>query len=184
MSNDHKYYPALSDRITFDDLPDFLNFIKELIQPVLNKVYYKNYYASKNATGSRAFYSMDIVPRTRISQELFGTGLSLVLNPDYKDNTISSFPITIFWQWEVLRYIKGFKSGNFSYTPEAFFNLAIDILGISKEEILEAAVRTFVISDELSPFEQLLSDINTLYGTAIDIDEFVERFTDAVATLG
>ena len=31
MPNDHKYYPALSQLISVDDLPDFLNFIKEQI---------------------------------------------------------------------------------------------------------------------------------------------------------
>ena len=32
MSSDYKYYPALSDRISVDDLPEFLNFAKEQIQ--------------------------------------------------------------------------------------------------------------------------------------------------------
>jgi hypothetical protein len=100
MSNDYKYYPALSNLISVDDLPDFLSFIKENIQSVFDNIYYKNYSASKNVTDSSAFYSLDIVPRTRIEQELFGTGMSLVLNPGYKDSTISSFPITLFWQWE------------------------------------------------------------------------------------
>jgi len=31
MPTDYKYYPALSDRISVDDLPNFLSFIKESI---------------------------------------------------------------------------------------------------------------------------------------------------------
>jgi len=89
MPTDYKYYPALSDRITVDDLPDFLSFIKDSITNAFDNIYYKNYCVSKNATGSRAFYSLDIVPRKRLSQEIFGTGMSLVLNPDYVDSSIT-----------------------------------------------------------------------------------------------
>ena len=94
--NTYKYYPALSQLISVDDLPDFLSFIKDGVQNILEDIYYKNHCEYRNTTGSSAFHSLDIVPRKRISQELFGSGFSLVLNPDYDDNTISSFPITLF----------------------------------------------------------------------------------------
>jgi hypothetical protein len=55
----YKYYPALSELISVEELSDFLNFIGEQIQSVFNKIYYKNYCASKNATGSSTFYSLD-----------------------------------------------------------------------------------------------------------------------------
>ena len=115
--------PALSQLIGVDDLPDFLSFIKENIQSVFNNIYYKNYCTTENITGSSAFYRLDIVPRTRLSQELFGSGLSLILNPDYEDSTVSSFPITLFWQWEILRYIRNFNLNTFSYIlPKHFLN--------------------------------------------------------------
>jgi hypothetical protein len=170
----YNYYPALSQLISVDDLPDFLGFIKENIQSVFNNIYYKNYCASHNTTGSSAFYRLDIVPRTRLSaNNIFDSGFTLVLNPDYDDSTVSSFPVTVFWQWEILRYIRNFNLNTFSYTPEAFFDLAIDILGIGKEEILSVATNTFVVSDEpsVSQFEQLVLDINDLYNSNIEIDD-------------
>ena len=103
---------------------------------------------------------------------IFGSGFSLILNPDYDDNAVSSFPITLFWQWEILRHIRNFNSNKFSFTPEAFFNLAIDILDISKVQILAIAVNTFVtLTTESSRFEQLVADINMLYGSNIDIND-------------
>ena len=156
----YNYYPALSNLISVEDLPEFLNFLKEQLQGVLDKIYYKNYYSSKNTIGSSAFYRLDIVPRTRLALDIFSSGFSLVLNPDHEDSTISSFPITLFWQWEIMRIVRNFNPSTFSYTPQAFFELAIDILGISKEQILESAVNTFVTPDNgLSSFEQLISDV-------------------------
>ncbi len=184
----YKYYPALSDRITVDELPDFLSFIKENIQSVFNNIYYKNYCALKNTTGSSAFYSLELIPRVRIQQELFGAGVNLVLNPDYEDSTVSSFPITIFWQWKILRYVRNFKQSSFAGTPESLFNLAIDILGFSKEQVLAIAIDTLVTPEQgLSPFEQLVSDINDLYNSGIDIDESdedaYEQLVEAVEAL-
>ncbi len=167
----YKYYPTLSSLITVDELPDFLSFIKEHVQSVFDNIYYKDYYSSENATGSSAFYRLDIVPRTRLEQEVLGTGMILILNPDYEDSIISSFPITVFWQWKILQYVRNFNISTFSETSEAFFDLAINILGISQEQILIIAVNSFLTPGMvMSPFKQLVSDINTLYNCNIEID--------------
>ena len=186
MPNDYTYYPALSDRITVDDLPDFLSFIKESITDAFDNIYYKNYCASKDATGSSAFYSLDIVPCVPLSQEILGTGISFVLNPDYDDYNITSFPTTIFWQWKILQYVRNFKPSSFSDAPDAFFELAINVLGISKKRMLEIAASTFAYPETPaeSPFEQLVLDINDLYNSTINIDRNDEdRYEQLVAEL-
>jgi hypothetical protein len=168
----NKYYPALSDIMKADDLPDFLSFIKEGIQNIFSKIYYKDYQVSKSTSGSSAFYSLDVVSRTKLAFELPGTGINFVLNPDYEDNTISSFPITVFWQWEIMRYVRYFNLNGFTFSLEDFYNLALEILGISEEQAFQLVIDTFVVSSDsgISKFDQLVEDINLLYGTSIAID--------------
>ncbi|MEN2416394.1 hypothetical protein [Flavobacterium mesophilum] len=170
---EYKYYPALSDLMKPEDLPDFLSFIKDGLQDVFQKMYYKDYQTSKSTSGSSAFYSLDVISRTKLALELPGTGVFFVLNPDYEDTTISSFPITVFWEWEVMRYIRYFNANGFSFSVEDFYDLALTVLKISEEQIIQLAINTFVIqsSPALSKFGQLVQDINTLYGTTIAIDE-------------
>jgi len=169
---EYKYYPALSDIMKADDLPDFLSFIKEGLQNIFDKIYYKDYQVSKSISGSSAFYSLDIVSRRKLALELPGTDVYFVLNPDYDDHTISSFPITVFWQWEVMRYIRYFNVSDFSFSLEDFYNLALEILNISEEQAFLLTINTFVVSSNpnISKFDQLVEDINLLYGTSIAID--------------
>lgn len=169
---EYKYYPALSDIMKAEDLPDFLGFIKEGLQNIFDKIYYKDYQISKSISGSSAFYSLDIVNRTKLALELPGTDIYFVLNPDYEDNTISSFPITVFWQWEIMRYIRYFNLNGFSFSVEDFYNLALEILNISEEQAFLLTINTFVVSSNsnISKFDQLVEDINSLYGTSIAVD--------------
>lgn len=172
-TTNNQYYPALSDLITTNDLPDFLGFIKDELENVFDKLYVKDYQVYKSLSGSSAFYSLSIISRKKLAIELPGTGILFVLNPDYDDTLISSFPITVFWQWEVLRYIRYFNLNNFSFSPQDFYNLTLEILNINEEEAINLAINTFVVQSNpsLSRFSQLVFDINTLYGSTIVIDE-------------
>lgn len=169
---EYRYYPALSDIMKTDDLPDFLSFIKDGLQAIFDKIYYKDYQVSKSISGSSAFYSLDLVSRTKIALELPGTNIYFVLNPDYEDSNISSFPVTVFWQWEVMRYIRYFDVNGFSFSPEDFYNLALEILNVSEEQVFQLAINTFVTSSNpsISKLDQLIEDINNLHGSTISID--------------
>jgi len=125
------YYPAITDIVKADDLPEFLSFMKTGLQSILNKIYYKNYYFSDNIAGTEAFYSLTVISKTKIALEIPGTGISLVLNPDFQDGDISSFPITLYWNWKILKFIKYFKTNQFSYSVEDLFNLGINIFNLS-----------------------------------------------------
>ncbi len=173
----YRYYPALSDVIKTDDLPDFLNFIKEGLQTIFDKIYYKDYQVSKSISGSSAFYSLKLVSRTKLALELPGTGIYFVLNPDYEDITISSFPVTVFWQWEVMRYIRYFNLNGFSFSPEDFYNLALQALNVTDEQVLQLAINTFVVSNDpiISKIDQLIADINSFCNSTIAIDNTADN---------
>ncbi|WP_293303060.1 hypothetical protein [Pedobacter sp. UBA4863] len=56
-----RYYPALSELITVDDLPDFLQFAETGLETLLSRIHYKNFQFSKSVRGDSAFYSLEVV---------------------------------------------------------------------------------------------------------------------------
>lgn len=180
------YYPAVTDIVNVDDLPEFLSFIKTGLETILDKIYYKDYYYSKNISGSEAFYSLSVVSKTKLALELPGTGISFVLNPDFQDGDISSFPITLYWNWEILKFVEYFQTNEFSFSTESLFNLGSTIFEISEEDALEAATDILITPDvSLSNFQQLQGDINMLYGSNILIeDEADDKYQQLITEIG
>lgn len=184
---DNLYYPALSRLIDIGELPESLRFIQEGIEQVFDNVFYKDFISSTSMDGSSAFYSLDIVSRKKLAFELFGSGISFILNPDEDIHGISSFPVTLLWEWKILKYFSNFKFDTFSFQPDAFFDFAVVILDVDKEQVLRLAISTFVTpaSPSVSSFGQLVADINLLYSAAIVIDEEDEdRFEQLVDQIG
>lgn len=170
------YYPAITDILKPDDLPEFLSFIKTGLELVLSKIYYKDYYFSKNISGSEAFYSLSIVSKTKLALELPGTGISLVLNPDLQDGDISSFPITLYWNWEVLRFIKYFKANQFSFSIKDLFDVGLMVFDVSETSALRIATDLLITPNtSQSSFQQLVEDINIFYGSNIIIDDYASN---------
>lgn len=168
------YYPSLDDLITADDLPESLSFIKTGLETILSKLYYEDFYFSKNNSGSESFYSLNIISKTKLALELPGTGISFVLNPDFQDGDISSFPISLHWKWEILKFVKYFKANQFSFSPEELFKLGLFAFDLSESDLLEIAVNRLVPQSNNDKFEQLIEDINLLYGSNIIIDDSAE----------
>lgn len=164
-----RYYPALSSVVTAEDLPDILGFIKDGVQNLLSQIYYKDFQHSKGAKGDSAFYGLSIVSPQRIQLEIPGTDIYLVLNPDLKDgvNDISIFPITIEYQWKVLAYLREFSLGNFSFSPQEIFEVAMRVLNVTEEQAIAHFVNTFVetTDQDLSPLHKFVQDLNAINST-------------------
>ncbi|MDN5288989.1 MAG: hypothetical protein JWR38_5263 [Mucilaginibacter sp.] len=162
-----RYYPQLSELITVDDLPDFLHFAEVGLNSLLDSIHYKNLQYSKSYRGDGAFYSLDIVTNN-IGIDL-PFGLRLVLNPDTAgDSTISAFPISLQYQWEVLAFLRSFNLQNFSFSPEEFYELGLQIFKITDEQVISNVLNYFVTpaNDTTSVYQQLINDINALYPAA------------------
>ena len=130
-----RYYSRLSEVVTVDDLPEYLSFIKSGLTTVFDKIHYKNLQYSKNPNGDGAFYSLDIVTAKLLGISIPG-GLELVLNPDAdNDTSISSFPISLQYQWEILAFVRAFKLTGFSYSPADFFQLGLNIFRLTDKEL-------------------------------------------------
>ena len=184
-----RYYPRLSSIVSQDDLPEILGFVKEGLQNLFEKLHYKDLQHSKSPSGDAAFYSLSIVS-DRIDIELPGTGIFLVFNPDLtgSDFTISTFPITLEYQWKILKYLNSFNIGNFSYDPKDIFEVALNILDISEESALVHFVNAFVKpdNDTITPLQQFISDMNSENSgwstpiplSATDITAIVDHITE------
>ena len=161
-----RYYPALSELITVDDLPDFLQFAETGLENLLNRIHYKNFQFSKSARGDSAFYSLEIVTNNLGLDLPFG--LRLVLNPSADDVNISSFPISLQYQWELLAFLRSFKLQNFAFTPEAFFQLGLRIFKITEAQVIAQTLNYFVESDEGTDgkFQELIDAVNNYYPAA------------------
>ncbi|MFN0256740.1 hypothetical protein [Pedobacter ureilyticus] len=161
-----RYYPALSELITVDDLPDFLQFAGPGLEELLNRIHYKNFQFSKSARGDSASYSLDVVTNNLGLDLPFG--LRLVLNPSEDDVSISAFPISVQYQWELLAFLRGFNLQNFAFTPEAFFELGLQIFKITDAQVIAHTLNYFVESEGGTDgkFVELVDTINDLYPAA------------------
>jgi len=128
-----RYYPKLSEVMKVEDLPEFLSFAEDGLNNIFDKIHYKNLQYTKSYRGDAAFYSLDIVTKDIGINLPFG--LRFVLNPD-EDGApaISSFPVTLEYQWEILAFLRSFKLNGFAFTPEAFYELGLKVFRISEEQ--------------------------------------------------
>ncbi len=53
-----RYYPRLSELVTLQDLPAYLQFIQTGANAVFSNLHYKNLQYSKSPKGDAAFYSL------------------------------------------------------------------------------------------------------------------------------
>ncbi|UUF16655.1 MULTISPECIES: hypothetical protein [Flavobacterium] len=183
-----RYYPRLSEVITVDDLPEFLSFVENGLNDIFNKIHYKNLQYSKGHRGDSAFYSLDIVTSEKLAIPL-PFGLGLVLNPDLDgDSSISSFPITLEYQWEILAFLKTFSSSNFSFSVKDFYSVGLQVFRISEEQVVAHMLNIFVEAEEgKTKYEQLLADINDIENLTgvqkLEFPEGTEQSINAVITL-
>ncbi|WBV58187.1 hypothetical protein PFY10_06985 [Chryseobacterium daecheongense] len=162
------YYPAISEIATINDIPEILSFVRDGIVFLFDKTYYKNLQFSKSIKGDAAFYSLDIVSLQKLEIEIPGTNIFFVLNPDFQNNDISSFPFTVAWEWKALTYRNSFNLNSISFSIKDYFNLLLEIFDITEEEILSLILKNLLDSNSsLLRINQLVSDINTHYGTSI-----------------
>src|SRR5690606_27704738 len=108
-----------------------------------------------------AFYSLKIVTKDRIESDLF-FGLKFILNRDFDDQGISSFPVTVHYSWPVIAYLKMFDLQSFSFTPREFYEMGLIVFNISEEQVLAHTINTLVtpVNPSVNPINQFVDDVN------------------------
>lgn len=159
-----RYYPRLSEVVTLQDLPEFLNFLENGLDQVFDRIHYKNLQYSKSFNGDAAFYSLDLVTRNRLQFPLPG-GMQLVMNPDVDgDSGISSFPIAIEYKWEILAFVRAFKMQEFSFSLEDFYKLGLKVFRLTDEQVTANVLNFFVepADENTSVYQTVLNDVGAL----------------------
>ena len=159
-----RYYPSLNDILEPSDLPEILSGLNGSLTNILDRVHYKNLQYSKSLRGDSSCYSLELISKKRLSVELFDSGINFILNPDFQDGQISSIPIILQYRWEVLAFLRVFKSENFSFNAKDIFKLGLKIFRISEDESLAKAANLFLNPNSNSTkLEQLTDLINNAY---------------------
>ena len=156
-----KYYPSLKNLITLDSVPDSFDFVKTLAADVFNKIFYKDFQSSVSNNGATAFYSLEIVTREQIGFDLF-LGLRFILNRTINQNEISSFPVTVAFNWPIIAHLNNFNIQAFSFSPQDFYQLGLAVFDISEEEVIDQAIknRTAGLPPSVNAINQFVNDLN------------------------
>lgn len=163
----NKFYPALVDLLPVENLPASLGPVKEGIENLFKRLFYKNLQVEKSVQGDTGFYRLSIVAYQRIGLEIPGTGFALVLNPDDSGLSITDVPISFSYRWEILKHINNFQISSFSEAPDAFFQLFLDITELTAEEVLEEAIGVFVSDPD--PLNAFISQFNAIHQSSINL---------------
>ncbi|WP_136468747.1 hypothetical protein [Flagellimonas onchidii] len=181
-----RYYPSLSMVINAEELPDLLGFLKEGLAGLLDNIHYKDLQYSKSIYGDKAYYSLRIVSKNRMDLEIPGTGIFLSLNPDASDSTISSFPITVEYEWPILAYLRSFDVEGFSFSPEALYDLGLQVLKISESQVVANAINTFTTPADAntSLVQQFITDLGLSISEPTGFNPMPELLTAIEQDLG
>jgi len=163
----YNYFPKLSQLVTVESLPEQLNFIQGGIENLLDGLAYRNLRARSSQDGCTTSYVLDIISFKKLKYDILGTGLVLVLNPDFSTGT-SVFPVSLTTYLGIRKYIKNFNLAAFSYTPQDFLNLAMRITNFTNERLLYLTAINFCTSLN-NPFNELATTLHDSYGLNITL---------------
>ncbi len=151
MSTTH--YPPVSEIINEALIPGEIAFLDAFIEDLLVAIRYKDYKVNASPYGDIKNYHITIVLK-EMKTALFGTDLELVFFPDKEDLFFSLYVQT---RWGIRRYLRAFELGNFSFSLQEYFELLLNMIGVSKEQFISAVIAIFI--DDPDPYVRLVKSI-------------------------
>ncbi len=172
MAVSNNFYPSIKDIVSDDLVPEQLSFIQNGIDAILNNLFYKDFQLQQNYYQDTTFTKITLVSYERIGFEFPGTGgLALILNPGIELQTATEVPLTIEFQLEILRYVRGFSIAQFAQDPASFYDLFLKIADASEGGLLLGLIGEFYSSD--MPLDEFAADFNAKHGTSISVDHLL-----------
>lgn len=164
------FYPSLADLVDASAIPGDFQVLEDLINDgldvILQNIFYTDLVTQVSPNGVLRHYSLTLLIR-QMKLPIVGTGMNLVFFRGPLE-VVSEFPIVVDWRWEAYKYIARFEREGFSYLPDAFFDVLLELAGIqSRETFFDEIVRVFL--DNGTPdyidFIANISDAMGEYGT-------------------
>ena len=156
------FYPPVTDLVSTHDIPEKLGFIKQGIDILIGNLHYKDYIQDVSRYGDQGMVSITIVPAVPMDFPILGTEMQLIFNPGVEPST-TEFPISMSYEWEVLKYIRGFRINNFTGIARDLFDLLLEILGTSREDLLEGSMMGFIYTDDDDHVQLFIDNFNIKY---------------------
>ncbi|MDP1728442.1 MAG: hypothetical protein Q8M15_16780 [Bacteroidota bacterium] len=163
-----KYLPPLSELIPIEEIPQSLGFFQGGINTIFGQLYFDNLAVERNVNAGEGYYDITIVSYTPIALEAPGTnGMTLVLNPGFEVENSTEFPLSFSYACPILKYLPDFSFKDFDFSPKSFFNILIQIGGISNENIISGVINQYYVGEEVEDsIQDFIDAINTKYSPA------------------
>ncbi|MFP3675218.1 hypothetical protein SB724_20605, partial [Bacillus sp. SIMBA_031] len=82
---------------------------------------------------------------------------------DAQNGQISSFPVTVQYNWPIIGYISKFNLNNFSFSVEEIFNVALTTLNLDQTTVVNEFINVFVNTTG-DPIKKFVDDLNAELG--------------------
>ena len=184
------FYPVLSDLIDAKAIPGDFEALEDLVQQgidlVLGEIHYKDLVVDVSPTGDEKHYSITIMTKT-LKIPLFGSGMSLVFFRGSNAN-FSEFPLLLDWSWPIYKYINNLETEGFSYAPEAFLDIFLELADIdSREEFFQEMISAFFdLEDDnfaLHFLDQLIIKMGDYINGNAAVDALVQTITTELGNI-
>ncbi len=166
MPQPQLYYPPLSLLLPLDRIPSELDFIGDALANILDRVYCRNLFIDKSVSGDSGYYRFDLVFYESVGLAMPGSnGLALLLNPSGDETGSAYIPVEARYSWPILRYVHDFKMDGFADTARSFFDLVLEIIGTTKDQLLAEVIAVFI--GDVDPVAKFVADFNAKYTPAV-----------------
>ena len=170
MITSSTYYPLLSDLVDARTIPGDIKKLEQLANQgigfLLGNLRYRDLLIERSTDGDTAFYSVTVLSK-ELKLPLFA-GLNLVFFPG-ETLHFSEFPIAFDWRWPIIKYFSEFDIRGFSYAPEAFADVLLELVEIENETVFFEILIELFLNDGVVAYQALYTEINASY-TALKAD--------------
>lgn len=163
MPSNDKFYPSITTILPLSALPDSLKNFETAVENALKDLYYFDLQKHSTPSGDRRFYRLNIFSYNEVGIEIPGTDFAVVINPELVPGAglTSSFPISLTFELDILRYLSLNDITEFSGNPQAYFELFLNIAGISASELLNEFLYALVGGND--PITDFVTQFNSIY---------------------
>lgn len=158
----------LDQLISLEDIPEIFHFLTDPLEAVLGNIKVSQIVLQPYGQFNRASYLVKFRAGQKLSLELPGIGMALVLNPDFDPGggeSYSDFFISLVIDSEKKGFWKGLDVTSFSGGPGLIYGLYIDFFNISEFDIIERILKL-----DYNDANELINAINTQYQSSLVAD--------------
>ncbi len=157
------YLSPLSSLVNKEKFPSIIQNINS-IDTVLDSIFYENLIMVFGRQKESGFFSISLVFTTKVGIPfLTNDEFTILLNPNFSPGTgnYSTLQISASYRVDILKYKPLFTQAKFSGSPRSIFDLLIDILGLSQDELIDGTINSLI--DTSDPTNTFITECNNKY---------------------